>query len=71
MSRNQWNRIQIMKGIDTPSVDSLKWLTKLTNQILKEKRPKTKKYQYQQLMIRYYNKLCSHRKDNKGNLGII
>ena len=48
-----------MKGIDTPSVDSLKWLTKLTNQILKEKRPKNKKYQYQQLMIRYYNKFCS------------
>lgn len=46
MSRNQWNRIQIMKGIDKPSVDSLKWLTKLiklTNQILKEKRPKNKK----------------------------
>ena len=47
MSRTQCNRIQIMKGIDKPSVDSLKWLTKLTNQILKEKRPKNKKYQYQ------------------------
>ena len=43
MSRNQWNRIQIMKGIDKPSVDSLKWLMKLTNQILKETRPKKQK----------------------------